>query len=661
MFVDALNRALRLGSRLRARRAHAEIDDRLFAFLVGTIHSAVAPLAASMAMAMLITLVAYQMTGSATFLAHALAQAAISTGRLLRLSAYRDCERAGASRRDIAACDNAFAFWSRSTGSDLGLICYQLTALSEGVADLWFALSACTGFALAFVTRSAGRLRTLSLQVAGLTAPFIYGLLTLPVANGPVYVALVLGLAAIALVLGRHGNGRLVALFEAHEHSRRLAEVDVLTGLMNRLAVTQAFTRALDAARNQPGERLVVCVVDLDRFKDINDSYGHAVGDAVLIEAARRLGAASGASAAVARMGGDEFLLLLAIPRRPAPRGVRNVGPRRFVAAVRNQRSGAAVGGSLGLAVYPQHGRDMTELLRHADFALYDAKRGGRGRMRVFDDALHTQLLEERALEAELNEALRANQFEVWYQPIQELVSGTLRGYEALARWRHPTRGLVPPDVFVRLAEQNGVIFRLGEIVLKQACREAAGWDRRLSVSVNLSPAQFRRPEPLVEAVKGALSDLGLEPSRLYLEITESSLMENSPQTRRAISELANYGVRFSLDDFGAGYSSLAYIQNYPFSTIKIDRAFVANIHTDPSPARSSRRFACWPNAFACPWWRRASRRRCSSGRLPSSESNSPRASSTVARRRSCGRCPTCDCNLSPRAESPFARGGRSG
>ncbi len=206
----------------------------------------------------------------------------------------------------------------------------------------------------------------------------------------------------------------------------------------------------------------------------------------------------------------------------------------------------------------------------------------GRGRMRVFDDALHNQLLEERALEAELNEALRADQIEVWYQPIQELVSGTLRGYEALARWRHPTRGLVPPDIFVRLAEQSGAIFQLGEIVLKQACREAAGWDRRLSVSVNLSPAQFRRPEPLVEAVKGALADSGLEPSRLYLEITETSLMEDSPQTRRAISELANYGVRFSLDDFGAGYSSLAYIQNYPFSTIKIDRAFVANIHTDP-------------------------------------------------------------------------------
>ncbi len=151
-----------------------------------------------MAMAMLITLVAYQMTGSATFLAHALAQAAISTGRLLRLAAYRDCERAGATRRDIAACDNAFAFWSALYSLDLGLICYQLTALSEGSQTFAFALSACTGFALAFVTRSAGRLRTLALQVAGLTAPFIYGLLTLPVANGPVYAALVLGLAAVA-------------------------------------------------------------------------------------------------------------------------------------------------------------------------------------------------------------------------------------------------------------------------------------------------------------------------------------------------------------------------------------------------------------------------------------------------------------------------------
>ena len=202
--------------------------------------------------------------------------------------------------------------------------------------------------------------------------------------------------------------------------------------------------------------------------------------------------------------------------------------------------------------------------------------------MRVFDDALHHQLQEERALEGDLIEAIGADEIEVWYQPIQELVSGKLRGYEALARWRPPTRGLVPPDVFVRLAEQNGAIFQLGKIVLEKACREAAAWDRRLTVSVNLSPAQFRRPEPLVEAVKGALASSGLQPSRLYLEITESSLMEDLPQTRRAINELAELGVRFSLDDFGAGYSSLAYIQNYPFSTIKIDRAFVANIHADP-------------------------------------------------------------------------------
>jgi diguanylate cyclase (GGDEF)-like protein len=573
--------AWRSAARARWRRASAT-DDRSFAFLVGTIHSATAPLAASMAMGMLVTAAAYQMTGAPAFLAYAAAHVAIGSARLHRLAVYRARERAGLTQRDVVACDNAFAFWSALYGLMLGLTCYELTALSASSHTLALALSACTGFTLAFVTRNAGRLRTVALQLAGLTGLQIYGLLTLPVPHGPIYALLVFGLAFSALVIGRHGNGRLVALFKAHEHNRRLAERDMLTGLMNRFAITEAFERALAEARGQPDGRLVVCVVDLDRFKEINDSLGHAAGDAVLVEVARRLGAAAGPAAHVARMGGDEFLLLT----REESAAER---PEAFAASVLAalgqpfEVDGAAVqmGGSLGLAIHPRHGGDMTELLRHADFALYDAKRQGRGRLRVFDDALHSRLSEERALESELEEALRRDQLELWYQPIQNLGAGSLRGYEALARWRHPTRGLIPPDVFVRLAEQNGSIFRLGEMVLQKACREAAGWDARLSVAVNLSPLQFRRPEPLVEAVKNALQASGLEPSRLYLEITESSLMEDSPQTRQAINELADFGVKFSLDDFGAGYSSLAYIQNYPFSVIKIDRAFVANIHAD--------------------------------------------------------------------------------
>jgi diguanylate cyclase (GGDEF)-like protein len=581
MFAGKCNRNLQQALRRRFRRA--DDDEALFAFLVGTIHSAKAPLAASTIMAMLITLAAYRVTGLAVFLAHALAHVLIGLARLERLARYRACQRAGLTARDVAACDRAFAVWSALYGLTLGLTCYQLT-MCDGSADTFaLALAACTGFTLAFVTRSAGRLRTLALQVAGITAPQFYALLSEPAPHGAVYAGLVVGLACTALILGQHGNERIVALFKADERNRRLAEIDMLTGLKNRFAITEAFAQALAEARQRPGGRLVVCVVDLDRFKEVNDSLGHAAGDAVIVEAARRLSAASGAGVEVARMGGDEFLLLMRDDRSAVER------PEAFGMSVLEALSqpfeidGVAVqmGGSAGLAVFPGHGRDLAELLQHADFALYDAKRQGRGRLRLFDDALHKRLAEERALEIELDEALREDQLEVWYQPIQRLESGSLRGYEALVRWRHPTRGLAPPDVFVRLAELNGAIFRLGEIVLEKACREAATWDRRLSCAVNISPAQFRRPELLVEMVKRALERSGLAPSRLYLEITESSLMEDSAQTRQAINDLADFGVKFSLDDFGAGYSSLAYIQKYPFSTIKIDRAFVANIHVD--------------------------------------------------------------------------------
>jgi len=421
------------------------------------------------------------------------------------------------------------------------------------------------------------------LQVVGITVPQVYALLTEPIATGTVFAGLVVGLACVALVMGQHGHARLVALFKADERNRQLAEIDPLTGLKNRLAIAKSLDRALAEAQARPDGRLTVCMVDLDRFKDINDTLGHAAGDVVIVEVARRLCAAAGAGVEVARMGGDEFLVL-AHGDRGGGAGAEAFGRallEKLSQPFEIEGASAPIGGSVGVAVYPGHGRDMAELLRHADCALYEAKREGRARVRVFDDALHRRLAEERALEAELDEALRGDQLELWYQPIQSLGSGVVRGYEALVRWRHPTRGLIPPLVFVPLAEQNGSIFRLGEIVLEKACREAARWDRRLSVAVNISPQQFRRPEPLVAAVRRALLDSGLEPTRLYLEITESFLMEDTPQTREAINQLAELGVKFSLDDFGAGYSSLAYIQNYPFSTIKIDRTFVANIHAD--------------------------------------------------------------------------------
>jgi diguanylate cyclase (GGDEF)-like protein len=566
-----------------AIHARAREDEALLAYLVGTIHSARAPLFASMAMAILITLGAYGMTGAPIFLAHLLVHVLIGAGRLHRLSLYERRTQAEMPAREVIEFDVAFGGWSALYALTLGLTCYELTALSRDADTFALSLALCTGFTLAFVTRSAGRPHTLLLQVVGIAAPQVYALITLPAPHGPLYATLVGGLVAAALVMGRHGYQRIVDLFEADAANRRMARQDMLTGLLNRFAVNQAFAEALTEAENRPGEALAAITVDLDRFKEINDSLGHAVGDAVIVETGRRLSALAGPDWCVARMGGDEFMIV-ARGRGFRSEDVKAIGERIVACLSRPfevERLAISGSASVGVAVYPEHGREMAELMKHADFALYEAKRGGRGRCRLFDASMRSRLAEERLLETELEQAIREDQFEVWYQPIHNIGTGAVRGYEALVRWRHPTRGLVPPAVFVPIAEQNDMILALGQIVLEKACEAASRWDRRISIAVNLSPSQFRRPEMLVEGVKYAVARVGLEPERLFLEITESLLMEDTPQTRAAINELAELGVKFSLDDFGVGYSSLAYIQSYPFSKIKIDRKFVENIDSD--------------------------------------------------------------------------------
>jgi EAL domain-containing protein (putative c-di-GMP-specific phosphodiesterase class I) len=220
--------------------------------------------------------------------------------------------------------------------------------------------------------------------------------------------------------------------------------------------------------------------------------------------------------------------------------------------------------------------------MKRSDIALYEAKRSGRGRFGVFDQSMQSRLDTARTLELDMERAIREDQFEVWFQPIQDIDSRGILGYEALARWRHPSLGIVAPDNFIPVAEQNGAIVDIGKAVLEKACRAAAEWDPLLTVAVNLSAVEFRRPAELVERIKQTLHRTGLDPTRLILEITESLMLEDSPLTRAAVKQLSDYGVRFSLDDFGAGYSSLSYIQAYPFSKIKIDRKFVERIENDP-------------------------------------------------------------------------------
>ncbi len=369
---------------------------------------------------------------------------------------------------------------------------------------------------------------------------------------------------------------------QAEARLAHMARHDALTDLPNRTLFHEHLIEALAEASARGGDvehggATVMCL-DLDRFKIVNDTLGHAMGDALLREVTRRVcDAVAGSSAMAARLGGDEFALL--VPRmRPeqasalARRLIDEVG-RGY--EIDGQRIN--VGLSVGVAVSPGDGDDPGQLLRAADMALYRAKSEGRGTFRFFEPEMDARMQTRRQLELDLRQALAAGQFELHYQPLVSLDADRISGFEALVRWRHPTRGLVPPADFIPLAEDIGLIVPLGEWVLRDACREAATWPGDVRVAVNLSPVQFRSPA-LVLSVVAALGQSGLDPRRLELEITEGVLLQDSEATLSILHRLKDLGVRIAMDDFGTGYSSLGYLRAFPFDKIKIDRSFIADI-----------------------------------------------------------------------------------
>ena len=369
---------------------------------------------------------------------------------------------------------------------------------------------------------------------------------------------------------------------QAEDRIAHLAMHDPLTDLGNRAAFAEHLASALAQAEKTKKPFGVLCI-DLDRFKEINDVFGHAVGDALLQDVAQRLRTAAG-DAFVARLGGDEFSIITAGGPQPATGAA--LGERLLAAMaddVNAEGHRLRVGLSVGMAVYPTDGTDAATLLANADAALYRAKEDGRGTIRCFEADMDKRLRERRALQQDLRSAVDRRELALDYQP-HALIGGEILGFEALVRWQHPKLGLVAPAAFIPLAEESGLIMAIGEWVLREACREAATWQKPLHIAVNLSPIQFRLGD-VVALVHSVLLETGLNPGRLQLEITEAVLICDFQRAIAILRRLKALGVRIVMDDFGSGYSSLSYLQAFPFDSIKIDRAFISNLERNEQSA----------------------------------------------------------------------------
>ncbi|MDG4552844.1 MAG: EAL domain-containing protein [Candidatus Competibacter sp.] len=383
-----------------------------------------------------------------------------------------------------------------------------------------------------------------------------------------------------------------ISASKAHEARRKadeariqhMAHHDFLTGLPNRLLLEVRFGQLLTEARRRR-KRFALLFIDLDRFKNINDTFGHGVGDRLLCGVAARLSALVRATDTVSRQGGDEFVVLLSEIGGPddavlvARKLLRELGEPCVL-----EGHDLTVTPSIGIAVAPDDGESLETLLKHADLAMYEAKRQGRNNYQFFQQEMNARTLERLLLENRLRQALKQEEFELFYQPQVDLETGRMVAFEALLRWRHPERGLVLPMDFLPLAEETGLILPMGVWVLREVCRQVAAWRRgpwpEIRATVNLSALQFRQPA-LIEQLRSALADAEVEAEAIELEVAEGVAMQDAGATVHILRALRAMGVTLAIDNFGTGYSSLAYLKQFPVSVLKIDRSFVGDIGED--------------------------------------------------------------------------------
>jgi diguanylate cyclase (GGDEF)-like protein len=381
--------------------------------------------------------------------------------------------------------------------------------------------------------------------------------------------------------IGYHGVGAdVTGARQAADRIAHMAGHDALTGLPNRLQLLDNLGAALDAARSRGGE-CAILLVDLDRFKTVNDSLGHVAGDHLLKEVSRCFETVISDEMTAGRLGGDEFAIvvpLVANRDEVEQLCLALIGALQGPFLYRDQR--LLVGASIGVAIGPGDGDSVEEMIRNADLALYRAKDGSGNVIRFYEPALHARVEERRRIELALHNAMDAGEFSLAYQPLVDAKTSQIISFEALLRWHNAELGQIPPTKFIPIAEETGMLGRIGEWVLRTACKEAASWPEEITIAVNVSPRQLRDPGFIVTLVS-ALTQAGLAPERLELEVTETVFLELTNATQKILHQIQSLGVMLAMDDFGTGYSSLGYLRRAEFDTLKIDRSFVQSISAD--------------------------------------------------------------------------------
>jgi diguanylate cyclase (GGDEF)-like protein len=428
--------------------------------------------------------------------------------------------------------------------------------------------------------RNAGRpmiaigqllLSALPIMVAGpLSGDMVYYVLSATM------VFVIFGVMSITFNVFRTLREQIIAAdasAQMADKMRDLARTDVVTGLTNRAGLNNDAVEML--MRLPDNQKLAMFWIDLDRFKEINDTLGHPVGDKVLAEVGNRLRAAAPENATIARFGGDEFIIVTEVANRGESERLARSLVDEICRPARVDGHRIDTAASMGVALLPDDGPDMDALMQGADLALYHAKVGGKNQICFFDNSMTRELVRKKEIEAELRAAIQRDELSIFFQPIVDLETGKIRTFEALVRWFHPEKGELRPDEFIPVAEDTGVIITLGNWITAQAAKAAAGWPEDVTIAVNLSPVQIRAPGAAL-GILAALREAGLDPHRLELEVTESLFLDDDENTARFMEDLAAEGVRFALDDFGTGYSSLGYINKFPFKKIKVDRSFVS-------------------------------------------------------------------------------------